>query len=61
MKFKEWEIKPSKNPESFVEVYKNSVLQAQIIDTEEARRYIWMQLKGTEDEVGYLSEDMFTE
>jgi len=59
MSYKEWKIKEGSN--GWCRVYKNNVFQSETIDIEEARRYIWMQLKGTPDEIDYLSKDMMND
>jgi len=58
--FENFILKFSENSE-WCEIYENGKFKGKLIDEEEARRYIWLQLKGTPDEIEYLSRDMMQE
>ena len=59
MNYKNWRIEELTKG-GWCSIFKDEVFQAKAIDMSEARRYIWLQLKDTEEEIDYLTAEMMS-
>jgi len=57
--YKNFKIVESKESD-WCTIHKDGKFKARTIDVEEARRYIWLSLIGTADEIEYLSQNMLS-
>ncbi len=59
MRYKSYTIKELSS--GWCIIKNNDIFVARTIDLSEARRYIWLQLKGTKDEVEMITQEMIEE